>query len=230
MKKIIIAHDLHALLTQDRTFCNRREMRVFPAATTDEALAIHREERADLIILELDMPGLPGEQACALIRDDADLRTVSMIMVCTDTPEAIERSRQCRTNAVLLQPVNPLVLTIKMQQLLDIAVRETLRVLLRVNIETRSGNESFYCCSRDISATGMLIETEEPLGEGARLSCQFYLPNTKKIQVTGKIVRTIGRDPGDDVHQYGLMFTDIGPVDQKELIDYINSTIHIPHE
>ncbi len=229
LKKIIIAHDLHALLAQDKTFLNRQDMRVLSAAATDEMLATHRAERANLLIMDLDMPGIPAEQVCALIRDDADLQIVSMIMVCADTPEAIGRSGRCRANAVLLRPVHSLVLMTKAQQLLDIAVRETLRVLLRVNIETRPGNEPFYCCSRDVSATGMRIETEEPLAQDARLSCIFYLPNTKKIQVTGKIVREIDRTPGDDVYQYGLMFMDIAPVDQKELIDYINSTLQGSH-
>jgi DNA-binding response OmpR family regulator len=213
-------------LEQDNSFLNRKDMKVFTAATNEDALKIHRAERVNLIITQLDMPGMPSEQFCSLIRDDANLRSVSMIMVCANTPEAIARSAQCRANAVLLQPVHPLLLMVKAQQLLDVAVRETLRVLLTANIDTHFSNGPFYCCSRNVSATGMLIETETALIEGARLSCLFYLPDAQKIQATGKIVRTIERAPGDDLYQYGLMFTDITPKVKKILENYVNKTSH----
>jgi DNA-binding response OmpR family regulator len=102
-------------LEQDNSFLNRKDMKVFTAATNEAALKIHREERVNLIITQLDMPGMPSEQLCSLIRDDANLRSVSMIMVCANTPEAIARSAQCRANAVLLQPVHPLLLMAKAQ-------------------------------------------------------------------------------------------------------------------
>jgi c-di-GMP-binding flagellar brake protein YcgR len=101
-----------------------------------------------------------------------------------------------------------------------------LRVLLSVNIDigAQSKNESFSCCSRNVSATGMLIETDEALAEGARLSCSFYLPHAKKIQAAGKIVRVVERAPGDDLYQYGLMFTEIDPESTKLLTDYVQGT------
>ena len=218
MKKILIARDLHALLEQNDTFLKRTDLRVFVAATNDEALKIHRVERVNLIITQLDMPGMASEQFCSIIREDEDLRAVSMIMVCADTPEAIERSAQCRANAVLLHPVHPFVLMVKAQQLLDIAAREMLRVLLSASVDGRIDDEPFLCRVRNISATGMLIESDTPLAEGARLSCMFYLPNAKKIEVSGKIIRSLEQSPGHEDHQYGLMFTDITTETKRLLV------------
>jgi CheY-like chemotaxis protein len=221
MKKVLIAKDIHALLEKDKSFFDRTDLTVFVAATNDEALEMHRTKRVDLIIMQLDMPGMTSEQFCSLIREDTSLRAVSMIMVCDNTPAAVERSERCRANAVLLQPVHPLVVMVKAQQLLEIAARETIRVLLSVRADSLSRDESFYCRTRNISATGMLIETDTPLAPGARLSCFFYLPNAKKVQVSGKIIRTIEQTPGDEDHQYGVMFTDISPEVRKLLNDYV---------
>ncbi len=223
MKKILIAHDIHVLLEQHNTFLNRADFTVFIAATNDEALNLHRSERADLIITQLDLPGMPSERFCSLVRADEKLRAVSVIMVCADKPAEIERSKRCGANAVLIQPVHPVVLMVKAQQLLEIAAREALRVLLSANIETRAGDESFFCRSRNVSATGMLIETDRALAEGTRLSCVFYLPNAKKIQASARIVRTIERAPGDEDHQYGIMFTDITPESKQLLADYVET-------
>ena len=221
MKKVLIAKDIHVLLEKEKTFLDRTDLTVFVAETSDEALKIHYAKRVDLIITLLDLPGMACEQFCDLIREDPDLRTVSMIMVCENTPAAVERSERCRANAVLLQPVHPVVVMVKTQQLLEIAARETIRVLLTARADVHSQNESFYCRTRNISATGMLIETETPLAQGARLSCFFYLPNAKKVQVSGKIIRTLEQDPGDEDHQYGVMFTDISLDTKKLLNDYV---------
>jgi DNA-binding response OmpR family regulator len=228
MKKILLAKNIHAALQKDCALLNRSDITVFVAETNDEALTIHRTERVHLMITELEMPGMASEQFCSLIREDETLRTVSILMVCANTPAAIERSRQCRANAVLLQPVHPLVLEIKAQQLLDVAAREAVHVLLSANVDGRTEGDVFYCRSRNISATGMLIETDQPLPEGARLSCLFYLPDAKKIRATCKVIRTIDPSPGDEERQYGLMFTDIAPETKKLLSAFIEKTSRRP--
>jgi len=222
MKKILITHDLHALLEQNDTFLKRADIKVFIAATNDEALNIHRLERVNLIITQLDMPGMASEQFCSMIRKDEILSSVSVIMVCADTPEAIYRTAQCRANAVLQYPVHPFVLMVKAQQLLDIAARKTLRVLLSATVEGRIEEEPFVCRVRNISTTGMLIECDTPLDEGARLYCVFYLPNAIKIEVSGKIIRSLEQSPGHKDHQFGLLFTDITAETKRLLTAYVD--------
>jgi DNA-binding response OmpR family regulator len=221
MKKIIIARELHALLARHETFLNRTDITAFVAATNEEVLDLHRARRADLIIVLLDLPGMSSKQLCSLIRADDDLRGVSIIMVCVNTPETIKRAAQCRVNSVLPQPVDPFVLTSKAQRLLDIAARGRLRVLLSIDFDSRSEDEAFFCRSRNLSATGMLIETEKQLAVGDRMFSLFYLPNARKIEVSGRIVRALRKAPGDEEYQYGYAFTDISPETRQALIDFL---------
>jgi len=224
MKKILIAHDIHESLEQQHTFLDRTDFRVFTAKTNDEAFKIHQIELVDLIITRFDMPGMAGEHFCSLIRDDSQLRSASLILICANTPKAIEQAGRCRANAVLIEPVHPVVLMVKAQQLLQVAGRETLRVLLSGTVDSLSEDEPFFCRTVNISATGMLIETNRQLAEGARMTCSFYLPNAKKMQVACKIVRAAAAAPGDEDRQYGLMFTDISPEAKQVLVDYIVKT------
>ena len=224
MKKVLIAHELQTLLEQDRSFLDRTDLQVFVAATNDEVLNIHRAERVDLIITKLDLPGMDSEKLHGLIREDAALRTVSTIMCCANTPEAIKQCSQCRVNAVLLEPLHPVLLMAKAQQLLDIAARETIRVLLGVVVDGRFGEEAFYCRTKNISASGLMIETRKRLVEGTRLTCQFYLPDATRIQAAGKIVRIIQQTPGGGDQQYGLMFTDIAPETRELLSDFVENS------
>ena len=217
MKKILIAHELQVLLKQDMTFLKRSDVAVFTAASNDEMLNIHRTERVNLIVTQLDMPGMDTVQCCARIREEEDLRAVSMIMVCDNSSAEIERSSRCKANAVLLRPVHPVVLMVKAQQLLDIASRETYRVLLRARIDGQAVNGQFFCRSRNISATGMLIESDRQFTEGTRLSCSFFLPDAKRVEASGKIVRIIKKADQQNGHHYGFMFTDIS-VEAKQFL------------
>ncbi len=221
MKKVLITRDIHALLERQETLLNRTGIRVLVAETNDEALAIHRAEHLDLIITQLSLPGMTGEEFCSRIREDADLRAVSIIMVCENTPADIERARQCRANAVLLQPVHPVLIMVKAEQLLDIAARETVRAFVSAKVEGREQQVIFYCRTRNISVAGMLFETDKQLKEGTRLTCLIYLPDGYKIRATGRITRILNRDPGDGHYQYGFMFTDITPDAEQRLHEFI---------
>ena len=224
MKKVLISHDIHDLLEQRYNFFNRTDIEVFTATTNDKALKIHRKERVNLIITQLDMPGMASEQFCSLIRADANLRSTSLIMVCENAPAAIEQCEQCRANAVLPRPVHPVVLMEKAQQLLDVAARQTLRMFLSASVESHAGDDSFFCRCRNISATGMLIETDKLLAEDARLFSVLYLPDAKKILTHSKIVRSVAQAPGSSEYQYGLMFTEISPETRQQLAEFVENT------
>jgi CheY-like chemotaxis protein len=221
MKKVLIAQDIYSLLDREETFLDRSDIKVFVALTNDELLNVHRAEQADLIITQLDMPGMATERICAVIREDSGLRGVSMILSCANTPRAIRAGSQCRANAVLLEPLHPLVLTLKAQQLLSIAAREMLRVAMTAQVDSKDSGDPFSCSTGNISVTGMLIATATCLAEGARLSCRFSLPGTGPIRASGKIIRITEPSHRDGSYQYGLMFTDVAPGDKQLIADYV---------
>jgi DNA-binding response OmpR family regulator len=226
MKKVLVAQELHALLKHENTILNRSEFAIFTASTNDELLAVHRSEQVNLIITQLDMPGMPTEQFCSAIREEAKLRGVSLIMICGNNPAAIEKSSRCHANAVLLRPVHPLLLVVKAQQLLEVASRDTYRVLLSATIEGHSKENTFFCRSRNISATGILIETDKDLSEGTLLSLSFFLPDAKQVQASGKIVRTLAKAAGAKDNQYGLMFTTISSEAKRLLMEFVEKKAH----
>ncbi len=219
MKKILIVSDLYALLWHEMTFLNREELKVFVATTNDEALKIHQAEPVDLIVTKLVMPGMPAEEFCSRIRDDARLRGVSLIMTCPDNPDAIKASSRCRANAVIPEPINRDLLIDRAQQLLSIATRRTLRVALTAEVISKTASNSFSCCTRDVSASGMLIETDQNLPAGMELFCQFSLPHGQQIEADCRIIRTVELMPGEG-YQYGLTFIDMSDDIRRMLEEY----------
>ncbi|MBI5102124.1 MAG: PilZ domain-containing protein [Nitrospirae bacterium] len=69
------------------------------------------------------------------------------------------------------------------------------------------GSESFFCYSRDISSSGILIETDKVLEKGTIISCSFFLPNSERIVTDAEIMRAVPL--GNKTFQYGARFTKI---------------------
>lgn len=219
MKKVVIAQELHSMLRQG-TFLNRKDISIFRASSNEDILRTHQREYVDLIITCIDLPGMETEKLFLDIRTDPALRGVRLIMITANTRNAIEQSSRCKPDAVILRPVNPAILMARAGHLLDVAARETFRVLISVSVEGTAGYDTFFCKSRDISATGMLLETEKRLTRGAKLACSFFLPGSKRLQAAGEIVRTID-GTGEAVRQYGVRFLKMDAEDRIALESFV---------
>src|SRR5512146_1850458 len=206
MTKILIADALKAHLTREKSFLNRASVKLFTAVTNDDILAVHRAENVDLIISQLDMPGMKDDRLYAAIRKDSVLRKVSLIMLHNGTPGDRERAERCTANAVMTLPVDSAVVLEKAQELLDISWRESYRVLLSVNITGTSEESAFFCRSENISTTGLLVETDRELKEGDRVVCSFFLPGSRQIVAPGEVVRSNETAQKAGKRRYGVKF------------------------
>jgi len=211
VKKVIIADTIKLLITGDKNLLNRVDLKVITARSNDEILSFHREEKAHLIITQLDFPGMLTENLLTTIRNDRELQKVSFIMFCADKPGDRSRAERCNANEVMTLPVNRTALFEKTQRLLNIPWRESYRVLLSVSIEGHNREKGFFCKSENISATGLLLETDRALAEGDRLTCAFFLPDSRQITASGDIVRVIHSAGDTNSIKYGVKFDQLSP-------------------
>lgn len=220
IKKALIAIDLISLYMKKDSFLDRAVIKVLTAASNDAFLKTHEKEKVDLIVTHLDMPGsIKSEQLFEQIRQRHELRKVSIIIICEDTPEHRERSKKCGANAVFTKPVDIDLLHVKMHQILNVAPRQSYREVLEiVNIEGKFGDRSFFGHVENISANGMLIKTEEIFSTGDQIYFSFFLPDDIRIRARGQVVRLIRQSLETHVSQYGIQFTDMSP-QMKSAID-----------
>jgi len=81
---------------------------VFMATHGEQALAVCEAQRPDLVLLDVQMPGLDGYQVCALIKSDPVLRDTPVIFVTANDDEAAEE-QALDVGAVdfITKPINP---------------------------------------------------------------------------------------------------------------------------
>lgn len=207
MKKVIIADDIRVLIEKERSFLNRAGFKIFGAAANSEVLALHKAEKADLVIAKLDTPEMSGEILCSIIRDDNALRSVSIIIVSSGTPSDIERCLQCKANAYISSPVNIKVLLLEAQKLLHIAPRVDLRVPVSVKLNGEKKEKTFSGSIENMSTSGMLFESDFILFEGDVVRCSFSLPNASNISAAAEIVRVVEKENENGSNRYGIRFT-----------------------
>jgi two-component system, OmpR family, response regulator len=77
----------------------------------ERALARMREERPDLVMLDVMMPGMDGPAILARMRADEGLRSIPVIFMTakTNSPE-VERFREMSAIGVIAKPFDPMAL------------------------------------------------------------------------------------------------------------------------
>jgi CheY-like chemotaxis protein len=211
MKKILVAKELKNLLTEKNNFLERAGITIFTAATNDEVLRIHRKENADLIVTQIDMPGIKTEELFTIIRNSEGLRAVSTIIICKDTLAHRERCKRCNANAVFTMPVDTALLHIKAQQFLNIAPRKSYRAALAVAIQGRFKDRPMPFWTENISSRGMLFKSGEPLSKGDGVFFSFYLPDGTHVSGYGEIARVDKPAADPKAFLYGIKFTNVDP-------------------
>lgn len=221
MKKLLIVDDLRTFIDRERSILNRSDLSIFTATSTEEALNLHKTEKMDMIIIDLDMPVMSGDKLCTMIRKNEELKNVSIVMVCNNTGPDLARIRTCKANAYVTRPLNSVQFIKTVGQLLDIPERKSYRVLIKLSVRGESRNESFFCSSRNISSTGILIETDKLLVKGDEISCSFFLPKSERIVADAEIARAV--NISINTFQYGARFTNLSPAGKSAIDEFVNS-------
>ncbi len=212
MKKIIIDRSLLHGLEVSNTIITRSSITFIPACSSEEILNLHAVRRADLIITDANLPLMGGAKLCSLIRSKAELKYVSIILVCGETETALSECREASANVVMRKPVDPGALLWKASELLIVPQRKDMRVLLRASIKGLEGDTPFFAQSQNISISGMLLETDHVLKPGERMTCAFNIEHSE-ITVTCMVARVEETTSGR--HRYGVRFMNC---DTKALI------------
>jgi CheY-like chemotaxis protein len=212
MKKIIIAEPIIRTFERSDTVFGRGSISLLSAASSEEILNLHGAHKADLIITDFDLPFMGAVKLCSLIRSDAGLKKVSIIVVCNNSDASQAACQESGANAFIPKPADPNVLFAKISELLVVPQRKDMRVLQRISVKSVEGDATFFAQSLNISISGMLLETDRAFKKGDRLTCAFNIAHSE-IVVECMVMRTDRTASGR--RRYGVKFMNY---DTKSLI------------
>lgn len=220
MKKILLVSHQEAFLERNKQLLNRAGFLILTAASAEAALETYREERVDLIIAALDLPGMGGDALCSLIRSQKELRQVPFILVCYETEAELERAARCSANARVTKPVRPDLLLTQIGRFLDIPTRRDYRVSFRACVNGTSGTLLFTGMTRNISVSGLLCETSMRLAPDDLITDLLLTIGPDTIEADARVVWSDSRSDG--LFLYGVQFTELAQGSREIIARFVD--------
>ncbi len=104
--KILVVDDEPTALILMRAALQKSGFEVSVASSGDDALRQFREHRCDLVMLDVDMPGLNGYEVCAAIRAEAGELLPIVMVTGMDDVQSVERAYDSGATDFIAKPIN----------------------------------------------------------------------------------------------------------------------------
>ena len=124
MAKVLIVDDNEAFLELNAAFLSLDGHTVLISDSAPETLDLVREERPDIVLLDIVMPGMDGYQVCQQIKaDPATCHTLVVMMTALPASSRV-RSREAGADAYIAKPIPSRELREIVQQLAERGTRQ----------------------------------------------------------------------------------------------------------
>jgi DNA-binding response OmpR family regulator len=219
MKTVLLAQRDKALREKEQEALAEGGFRVLLAEGAEEALGEYESQGADLVIADLDLPRMGGDALCSRIREQRTGERVYVGLVCAGRRPELGRCGRCDADGVIQAPVDVTELVHKVRRILRVPGRVAPRVLAKVIVRGALKGEYFFCTSRNVSISGILLETERALARGDQITASFFLPDGARVDALGEVVRVAKGEDGKQ--DYGVRFVRMEPKHLEGLRDFV---------
>lgn len=118
-KKILVVDDDPDILTLVRYNLEKEGFKISTVESGEEAIEKTRKTKPDLLILDLMLPGMDGLEVCRLLKSDASLKHIPVIMLTAKGEETdIVVGLELGADDYLTKPFSPKVLAARVRVLL----------------------------------------------------------------------------------------------------------------
>jgi len=233
-RKVLLSNDEELLLELEKTFFRRDKFELLVARTGEQAFEMVETHRPDLVLLDLFMPGMRGDECCRRIKDDSRLRSIPVILVAPGGgPEELEKCRAAGCDDVLLNPIDRHYLLTAARKFFSVSERTAPRVAARLRISYGVGARRLLSnYSVNLSTGGVFLESDEPLPEDTPLTLEIFLPaRDEQIRCRGRVawVNDPEKKKKDTLPAgMGLQFLDLSLDDLHAIREFLDSEYMTP--
>ena len=121
MKRILIVDDQFEVRELVEVTLRIADYEILQAASGDEALRIAREEKPDLVLLDVMMPNstVDGFEVCRLLKQDDQTKHISIVMITARGQDSdFAAAKTAGADDYFTKPFSPLQLMSKVEEIL----------------------------------------------------------------------------------------------------------------
>jgi two-component system phosphate regulon response regulator PhoB len=116
---VLVVEDEEPILEMIGFGLEREGFRTRGAASGEEAIALAREERPDVVLLDLMLPGIDGLEVCRRLRSQAETAAIPVVMLTARNAEGdVVAGLECGADDYLTKPFSPRVLAARLRAVL----------------------------------------------------------------------------------------------------------------
>lgn len=219
--RILVVEDEARIAEVVQGYLERDGHAVTVATTGREALTRLTRGRLDLVVLDLGLPDMPGEDVCREVRSSSDVPII--MLTARDAEEDLVRGLESGADDYLTKPFSPRELSARVRALLRRArsdVEPQADVLVRAN-----GRLTLHNARRRATLDGAALELTESEFRLLRTLARFPGRVYTRVELTGKIhgheyegyertidahVKNLRRKLGEDARTPRLLLTVYG--------------------
>lgn len=218
----MVADDSKLFLFLSETIFKRIGSRVVTATSGMQALQLANELVPDIIVLDLIMPDIRGDEVCAKLRADPKTKDIPIIIVTVcSSPEEIEKCMKAGCDDFISKPIDQESLLRKVGDLLNIPHRKQIRILVRIDVKAKGGGKSFFGTTENMSEGGMFLISDYLIDSGNPVKLRFFLPGSKEEIYANAEVLRVDKESYKRSYGYGLRFSDISEESLKRIHQFI---------
>ena len=118
-KRILIVDDEPDILTVVVFRLKKAGYDVLTAIDGEQGLEMAGRERPSLILLDLQLPGIMGDEVCRRLKADESLKEIPVILLSASTTQIKEEARNMGVDDYLSKPYEPQELLAKVKKYID---------------------------------------------------------------------------------------------------------------
>ena len=221
-KKILIVEDVQMFVQLQKTLLNRQDFTLLTARSGQGALDAARQEKPDLILLDLYMPDMNGYDVCRELKSDPATEHIPILIITADDAEEFrEMCIEAGCDGHLTKPIRKDTLIPAIEDHLKIPPRRHSRVMIRIPCTVTDEDGEKEGIIHTLTPKGAFIETVPSCVPGDIVNIEFTLDDTGaklSLQAAVRWARKM-----DDSHPdgSGCEFMDIGPEELDSIRSYL---------
>ena len=226
--KVLLVDDVELFIELEKTFFRREQFRIFTATNGGDALRLAREEKPDLVFLDLYLTELNGDEVCRQLKSDPETAQIPIIMVVQQGNVAdLDLCKSVCCDDILYKPVRREDFLRASRAQLSLLERRSPRIEARLLVSYGLRNERlFQQYSVNVGIGGIFLATEAQLSIDTWLNLQVELPDGQlPICCHGRVAWLNHPDwikKPHLPHGMGIEFIDVTDEQQQRILDYLS--------
>ena len=209
---------------------DRHKLTVVHVRSAEDSMKFARSNRVELVILGVEPATTSLEELIRTIRSGSSASRNASLLVLAN-PGSEEEARQLigrGVNRVMLTVDAPKLIALQVADLLDIAPRAMLRLTTRMLVEVNDGFEEALGAVVNVSAAGLLLETDADLEPGQHVIISIDIaPRVEPVAAKAEVVRKA--DPArEGIEGIGARFLSFAGDSQKRLEAILGEAFTVP--